>query len=129
MSNKIDFELEGVKHSLRFGMTAVEITQAKAFKHTQLHNNEQLSTWDMFIVIIHAGLCNHADVAEINRPTWEESNDIAEALASEEKTQALIWEVFESSKPVKEMMDRLKSVTASLSNGSKKKESQKVLKK
>jgi len=122
MSNKIDFEIDGVKHSLRFGMTAVEITQNKAYQHTQLHNNEQLSTWDMFVVIIYSGLCNNADVEEINRPKWKDAFDIAESLADETETTMLIWECWENSKPVKAMMERLRTATTSLEKGSKKKE-------
>lgn len=120
MSNKIDFELEGVKHSLRFGMTSVRILEQKSIHHTNLHNGEELSNIDMFINVVYSGLCNHADVVEENRPSWSDAYDISEQLLLDADLQKKIFDVWEDSKPVKEMMQRLKSI-----GETKKKQSQK----
>ena len=107
MSNKIDIEIEGAKHSLLFGMTCVNIMQEKTIELTKLKGVSELNSWEIFFCIIYGGLCNYADKSLTNRPTWDESYEITEQIGYDDELQKKIYLAFEESEPTKFMLERL----------------------
>jgi len=104
------FEIEGVKHSLYFGMVATEIILAKSVKYAESKDPHGIKST---AEIIYGGLCNNADLSDIDRPTFEEAYLIAESIISDEQLIKDILSAWTESKPYVSLMERL--------NGDKKK--------
>lgn len=106
-SARITIEVEGVKHSLYFGMLAVEMIAKKSVEAAAKGEADDLKS---FAHIIHAGMCNHADMKDFDRPSFEEAYIIAESLASDEEQSKLISDAWINSKPHKELIERLSGI-------------------
>jgi len=124
MTGKYSFNIDGVEHSVWFGMTSVNIFQRLSTQQLELQGNGELDNNTSYATLIYAGLCNNADVKMVNRPSFERAYEIAEAILDDEKLQTEIYKVWEESKPVKEMMDRLNKLSGSV--GKKKEVTKKI---
>lgn len=126
---KMEFEIEGVKHSLYFGMTSVHIFQQKSFEEVArmeaqgikaaAENVDQIKT---FTYVVYSGACNWADLNDLQRPMFSDVYMLCEKILTKdnEHIQLKIWEVWKNSQPVAEMLERLNGV-----NKEKPKKSQK----
>lgn len=101
---KVIFVLEGVSHSLYFGMVATELIEANSIKAA---NANEKSNMKSFAYIVHAGMCNQAELKDLPYPEFEEAYLIAESICKDEELCAKIQSTWTESKPYKELMDRL----------------------
>lgn len=126
---KMEFEIEGVKHSLYFGMTSTYIFQQKSFEEVarmeaqgikaDADNVDKIKT---FAYVVYSGACNWADLNDLQRPKYSDIYMLVEKILSKENEaiQVSIWETWNNSLPVAEMLERLNGV-----NKEKPKKSQK----
>lgn len=110
-SARITIEVNGVKYPLYFGMVAVEMIVKKSVEAAAKGEADDLKS---FAQIVHAGMCNSADMNDIDRPSFSDSYIIAEEVASDEDQSKLISDAWINSKPHKDLIERL-------SGGNKKK--------
>jgi len=112
-----DFELEGVKYSLHFGMTAVRIFSIKSGEElVRLQEaNPDVKPEDLkadgvksFAYLVYAGLCNSADIKEQRHPSFQEAYELAESILMDDSSlQDEIFEAFNSSRATKKQMELL----------------------
>lgn len=104
----IDFEIEGVTHSLFFGMVATEIIEGlsiKAAKEGEL--GAKIDNLKAFAYVVYGGLCNKADSIDIQRPEYTEAYMIADAVWIDQELSTKIYKTWEESKPCIELMKRI----------------------
>lgn len=103
----VSIELEGVKHTLLFGMKAIRIFSEKTSQEIQRQNAtiEDVNEWNFqieenksFIYLVYAGLCNYAESNDLEYPSYQDCYLIANELLFDANQQVKIWEVFKSSK-------------------------------
>lgn len=119
-SAKISFEIEGVSHTLYFGMSSVGIFQKRSATEYMLLVNSGIETPEKgdfdeiksFANLIYSGLCNQADILDEQRPPFIEAYELTEAISIIPGLAERISEVWNESRPVKDMIDRLKDKTA-----------------
>lgn len=128
-SARISFEIDGVTHSLYFGMVSVQIFQEKGLAESirlqqsgiETPTQKDFDPYLLFSFVVHSGLCNMADINGEQRPLFVDSYSLSEIISKDEPLWNNINKVWEESQPVKDMLDRLK---ISAGNTEKKKESQ-----
>jgi len=120
MTGKVAFEIAGKTYQLWFGMTATGIFESESIKQLNLQGGEGLDRNTSFATVVYAGLCNAADAAVKNRPTFAEALELNDEILLDEELQKSIYSAWEESKPVISMMERLSAYTKA--NGDKKKE-------
>lgn len=108
MSNgRIDIEVQGVNHSLHFGMSALKIWTEKAVSELQRVPNVK-SDMQAFAYTVYAGLCNYADIKELPHPSFEEAYELAEEiLITGDDLQNKVWSTFRESRAGKPLLDKL----------------------
>lgn len=107
MSNaRITFEVEGVKHSLYFGMVATQIISDKSIKAAA---SGDVNNVKAFAYIIFGGICNQCELKDEQYPEFEEAYLIAELISADDELTSRIYSTWQDSKPYKELMDRLNS--------------------
>lgn len=114
---RITFDLQGVTHSLYFGMAAIEIFSQKSVAELSLLAKEhpeipidklKADPVKSFAYVIYSGLCNQADIMELSRPTFEQAYYISEQIIDEgEKLQQDIFDCFNNSRAHKSLIERL----------------------
>lgn len=111
MTNSIiSFDVDGIGYSLYFGMVATEIISQKSI---QAAEGGEINDIKAFAYIVYGGLCNHDDLHDRQRSSFQEAYIIAESIASDDKLTMKIYSVWSDSKPNKDLLERL--------NGTKKK--------
>jgi len=103
-NGKISFEIEGVKHSLYFGMTAAEIIAEKTYLHL---SKGKIPAMTSVAYIVYGGLCNQADRTDSDRPEYEQAYEIAEHLASDDELGQKVVSCYTESQASKTLLDRL----------------------
>jgi len=103
-NGKISFEIEGVKHSLYFGMTAAEIVATKTIERFEIGKVPGITG---LAYLVFAGLCNHADRTDSDRPEYELAYEIAEYLAENDDLGKKVVEAYTESQASKTLLDRL----------------------
>jgi len=106
-NGKISFEIEGVKHSLYFGMTATEIIANSSV--TAISKGE-VTDIKAFAYILFGGMCNFADCIDEVRPKFQDAYFLAEQIANENEITADIYKAWNESKPKEELLKRLNAV-------------------
>lgn len=105
MSNaRVTFEVEGVKHSLYFGMIATEIITDKSVEMAKKGVKDNLKS---LAYIVFGGLCNTAESREQEYPEFEDAYLLAESICRDLELCEKIQSAWTDSKPYVEMMDRL----------------------
>lgn len=100
-----DFEIEGTKHSLYFGMVATQIVAERSLSMVDSPDNIKA-----FAYIVHGGLCNQADRQDRQRPLFETSYDLAiEIIEQGDELQTQLYNAWAETKPAKKMLDLLPS--------------------
>lgn len=100
-----NFEIEGQKYTLYFGMVATQIIAEKSAKHAV---DGELDNFKAFAYIIYGGLCNQADRVDDNRPLFDVAYDLAELISQQdEAVQIGIFEAWKNTKPAQAMLDLL----------------------
>lgn len=108
MSNaRVTFEVEGVKHSLYFGMVATEIITGKSVKAAASKEKNDLKS---FAYIVFGGLCNAADLKDEDRPEFEDAYLLTESIAGDDELSAKIYQSWSESKPYVELMTKLNGI-------------------
>lgn len=118
MSNgRISFEIEGTKHTLYFGMSAIEIFSRKSVNELGrlAKENPETPIKDLkadgvksFAYIIYAGLCNQADIKELDRPSFSEAYELSEEILYQaEDLQNDIVNCFNESRANKLLQEKL----------------------
>ena len=113
-----DFELEGVKYSLHFGMTAAQIFSEKSMQEVRklMEETPDVDPKDLvadnvksFAYMIYAGMCNEADREERKRPSFTEVYDLTERVLLEapEQLQHDIFEAYNGSKATEKQRNML----------------------
>lgn len=116
MIGRISFELNGVSHTLHFGMLSAQIFAEKGVKEVLIQQDgdenkdvKEASASKTLATIIHAGACNYAEIAEIKYPTFAESYDLMEQIClTGLDLQNDIFKCWNESRPTIDMLDRLK---------------------
>lgn len=107
-----DFEIEGKKHSLYFGMVATEIFANKSIKVAGEPKSTEAQL-KSFSYLIYGGLCNQADRRDVARPNFEEAYDLTMLILEQgEELQTNIWAAWSETKPSKAMMNALPKDTS-----------------
>lgn len=110
---KVTFEIEGVSHSLYFGMLAIELwTTLVAEEAVKLKSspNTSDSAFNIkgFAMCVYAGLCNNAEMNRQNHPDFEDAYILADGILAERNGLDLkIWNTFINSRAGKPVMDKL----------------------
>jgi hypothetical protein len=114
---QIEFEIKGVKYSLYFGMSAIEIFSTKSVQELQRLAIEfptvkledlKADNVKSFAYIVYAGLCNSADKKDLSRPTFQKAYELSEEICFEsEELQASIFETFNESRANKLLQEKL----------------------
>lgn len=117
---RIDIEIQGVAHSLYFGMAAIQIFSEKSIHELQLLAEKNPKTpldklvadpVKSFAYVVYGGLCNMADINEQRRPTFIECYEIAENILYEnEAVQQSIFDCFNNSRAHKALKERLSGI-------------------
>lgn len=117
---RITFDLQGVTHSLYFGMAAIEIFSQKSVAELGVLAKENPKTpikelkadsVKAFAYIIYAGLCNEADIKEAVRPSFEDAYYLADDIVNEGyKLQQDIFDCFNESRAHKSLIERLQPI-------------------
>lgn len=117
---RIDIQIQGVTHSLYFGMAAIQIFSEKSIHELQILAAEnpktpldklQADPVKSFAYIIYAGLCNQADIEELQRPTFKFAYDLADSILYEDdEFQKPIFDCFNNSRAHKALKERLGGV-------------------
>lgn len=118
-SARITFDFKGILYTLYFGMASTRVFEEKAvadYEKLKDAGNEEPEGDDYdstkgFANIVHSGLCNQADIDEVQRPKFSESYELAEGIAIENPD--LVTEIFNcwnESRPVSDMLERMKNV-------------------
>lgn len=113
-----DFELEGVKYSLRFGMTAVQIFFQKSAQQVKELAEEnpgvpldelKADNVKSFAYLLYAGLCNYADSKEQKRPTFEDAYNLTESVLTDapESLQKEIFDCYSNSRATVSQNEKL----------------------
>lgn len=115
---RITFQIEGVTHSLYFGMAAIEVFSKKSVAELGVLAKENPKTpldkliadpVKSFAYVVYAGLCNDADIKEVQRPSFEQAYEVADAIMYEaEQLQSDIFTCFKESRAHKALIERLK---------------------
>jgi hypothetical protein len=103
-NGNISFEIEGVTHSLFFGMVATEMITGFSVNAARAGTVDDLQA---FAYIIYGGLCNKADSRLEQRPEFENVYMIADAIYSDKELASRIYSEWENSKPCIEMRKKL----------------------
>lgn len=118
-----DFEIEGKKYSLFFGMVATEIMARKSVNLVGLDDKSEEARLKTFSYLVYGGLCNQADRKDISRPPYEEAYDLAMAIIGHsDELQTNIWNTWAETRPAKVMLDKLPKPTTE--DGKKKEEAE-----
>lgn len=104
---RVTFEVEGVKHSLYFGMVATEIISDKSYEMAKKGIKDGLKS---LAYIIFGGLCNYAESKDQDHPEFEEAYLIAELICKDVELCDKIQSTWTESKPYEELMNRLSSL-------------------
>jgi hypothetical protein len=117
---RIDIEIQGVTHSLYFGMSAIQIFSEKSIHELQLLSAQnpktpldklQADPVKSFAYVVYGGLCNTADINEQQRPTFTECYEIAEnILYEDEAVQKSVFDCFNNSRAHKALKERLSGI-------------------
>lgn len=103
-----DFEIEGKKHTLYFGMVATQIVAEKSVNVAYLNPKDPDVQIKTFAYIVYGGLCNQADRKDFMRPNFEEAYDLTVSILEQgEELQTNIWNAWSESKPAKAMLAAL----------------------
>lgn len=116
-NGRISFEIEGTKHTLYFGMSAIEIFSrksvleverlAKEYPKTPI-NDLKADSVKSFTYMIYAGLCNQADIKEQDRPSFEDAYELSENILYQgEELQANIFNCFNESRANQLLQEKL----------------------
>lgn len=109
-----DFEIDGKKYSLYFGIVATQIALEKSVGLINESDNIK-----GFSYIIYGGLCNQADRRDLARPLFEEAYDLTMLILEQPvELQNSIYAKWAETKPAKALIDLLPK--------SKKKEIEKI---
>lgn len=100
-----DFEIEGTKHSLYFGMAHKEIIENLSIY--AVGNGITINDFTGLVFLVHAGRCNYADTKLLGRPEYEDSYAIAEKLVKDVKTVESMYSVWKECEAGKELMAKL----------------------
>lgn len=107
-NGNISFEIEGVKHSLFFGMVATEIIEELSVKAANENKlGSQINNLKAFAYVVFGGLCNKADSMDVQRPEFTEAYIIADAIWLDQELSTKIYKTWEESKPCVELMKRI----------------------
>jgi len=120
-NGKVQFEIDGIKRSLYFGMVATQIFAEKGFKLAEkgLENNNVKS----FAYLVYAGLCNQADLLDNAYPTFEQAYELTERIIEQgEELQTSIFNAWSESKAAQNMLDKIPKAEEELTATGKKKE-------
>jgi len=114
---KISFEVEGVKHSLYFGVLASRLFREKldeiVKRKKEAGINPAPESEQSFAAIMYGALCNQADIDEVLRPTFAKAYELMEAIAGDDELTMRIYKAWEEAKPNEALIN--------LVNGNKKK--------
>lgn len=103
-NGNISFEIEGVTHSLFFGMVATEIITNMSVEAAKVGEVDNVKA---FAYIIYGGLCNKADSQLRQRPEFEIAYMIADNICSDDDLSAKVYSAWQDSKPCIELMKKL----------------------
>ena len=106
-NGKISFEIEGVKHSLYFGMTATEIIANSSITAI---NKGEVTDLKAFAYILFGGMCNFADSIDEVRPKFNDAYMLAEQISNEDQITKDIYDAWNGSKPKDELLKRLDAI-------------------
>jgi len=112
MSNgRITFTVPSGDYTLHFGMKSAQIFAEKGYKEFLLveeRGDKGADDIKSFAYIIFSGLCNYADIAEKQHPSFETAYLVTEEILLDGgELQTKIFEVWKSSRPIEEMTKRL----------------------
>lgn len=112
MSNgRIKFLIPSGEYTLHFGMKSAQIFAEKGlseFLLIEARGEKKADDIKSFAYIIFSGLCNYADIAEKQHPSFEEAYLITEEiLMAPAEVQTSIFDTWKDARPTKEMMERL----------------------
>lgn len=129
------FEIEGVEHTLYFGMKANRIFQEKSIaKIAQLNEGvtdkndfKNIDPTLLFTYAVYAGMCNNAERREQQYPEYHDAYDLTEKILMHEdqSIQVKIWEVFEQSKANEALLSLLNTANNVAPEVEKKKKTKK----
>lgn len=126
-SGLISFDINGVSHSLFFGMVATQIFAEKGVNEVGLlseRGEKKADDVKAFACIVYAGACNQADRQDRQRPSFSDCYDLTEQILMEgEDLQEQIFSCFRESRPTQNMYDRLGLSGNADGKGEKKKKS------
>lgn len=114
----VKFEIEGVNHTLYFGMKAVSIFINKSNEELLRINEEiirlnseksegeelipmlPIDETKAVVYAVYGGMCNHAERYELPYPKYVDAYDLTEKilLDKDKSIQADIWETFQNSR-------------------------------
>lgn len=131
-NGKVQFEIDGIKRSLHFGMIAARIFTEKAVdlankrddelnklisdlgneEGTKKHNelNEERKEYDDIkstAYIVYGGLCNQSHINDTSFPTFDEAYSLTERILQYPDILTKITDVWRNSEPMKSMLDKL----------------------
>lgn len=119
-SARVKITVDEKEYELYFGMVSASIFQqllAKEYLRIQESGIEapQQSDFDEYkqlAMVIHAGLCNMADIKDEQRPQFIDSYSLAEEISKDKDAASMVDSAWNESQPVVEMIERLKSAAA-----------------
>jgi len=118
-SAKLTFEVEGISHTLYFGMASVRLFEERAAIEYMLLVQSGIERPEMgdfdpiksLANLLYSGLCNMADINDEQRPKFMDAYSLAESIWHNQELCENINRVWTESQPVKEMRDKLNSST------------------
>ncbi len=120
-NGRVQFDIDGVKRSLYFGMVATQIfTEKVANLAIKKVESSDVKT---FAFLVYAGLCNQCDLLDLPYPTFEQAYHLTENIIHKgEDLQNEIYKTWSDSEPAKDMLAKLpKNVEVELTETGKKK--------
>lgn len=107
----ITFHVDGVSHTLYFGMVATQIFAEKGMQEQvwlKDRGEDRADDVKAFACIVYAGACNYADRIDVQRPTFEACYNLTESILMEgTELQDQIFTCFRESRPTQAMYDKL----------------------
>lgn len=111
---RLKFKVNDQEVELYFGMVSVKVfAEYSAKEYERLNGGTEIDGLKALAIMIHSGRCNACEINFDPYPDFIDSYEAAESLANDIETVNKINDAWISSRPVKEMLDRLENFNLS----------------